>query len=112
MKSTPRSRARCRVASDSASSAGPYEPDIPQQPRPIAETGTPLAPNALRFMVIPRTRTVYRRNSGPLSYQGPVGPGMARAREAPAALRLRDAVGAGETRMASLLAVDLGLRTG
>src|SRR4051812_27112729 len=37
---------------------------------------------------------------------------MAPARGSPVAPRLLDAVGTRETRMASLLAVDLGLRTG
>ena len=38
------------VAMLSARSAGPYIPDIPMQPRPIAETGGPARPSVVIFM--------------------------------------------------------------
>src|SRR3990167_7193329 len=49
----PRSKARCSVAMDSASSAGPYTPDMLMQPRPIGETLNSVVPNWRYSMRLP-----------------------------------------------------------
>src|SRR5215510_4026351 len=50
---TPASRAAWIVAMLSASSAGPYPPDMPMQPRPTSETGGPLRPRGrVRIVVL------------------------------------------------------------
>ena len=48
----PASSAAWIVAMLSARSAGPYMPDMPMQPSPIAETSGPLLPS-LRRLITP-----------------------------------------------------------
>ncbi|MGC3999425.1 MAG: hypothetical protein QM767_19090 [Anaeromyxobacter sp.] len=49
---TPASSAAWMVAIDSASSAGPYMPDIPMQPRASGNVRSPEAPSERCGMVV------------------------------------------------------------
>src|SRR4051812_6678411 len=65
MKLMPRSKARCSVAMASASSEGPYAPDMLMQPRPIGGTSKSVVPNLWYCIEMPPSgRRILRRVGG------------------------------------------------
>src|ERR1700733_9474728 len=72
MNVMPSSSARSNVRAASASSLGPYGPDMPQQPSPMAETAGPLLPS-VRCSIAPgfRRTSAVPFSTRPMESAGP-----------------------------------------